>query len=136
MGVEGLGIPTARSRGILSEASTGGKRQETGPVFMSVEQNHADATYTKKLTKENGFIPFDKLKNAINSQQLTINNQIYNLFRGLHSWPGIWTILPNAKRLKITQLTIDNQQLTITSVQLEGKKEVDFKIFNSVYRIL
>lgn len=32
-GVEGLGIPAARSRGILSEASTDGKRHETGPVF-------------------------------------------------------------------------------------------------------
>ena len=32
-GVEGLGIPTARSRGILSEASTDGKRHETGPAI-------------------------------------------------------------------------------------------------------
>ena len=32
-GVEGPGIPTARSRGVLFEASTDGKRHETGPVF-------------------------------------------------------------------------------------------------------
>ncbi len=32
-GVEGGGIPTARSRGVLFEASTGGRKPETGPVL-------------------------------------------------------------------------------------------------------
>jgi methionyl-tRNA formyltransferase len=63
------------------------------------------------------------------------NETIYNLFRGLTPWPGIWTILPNGKRLKITKMTMKQfNNLTIDSVQLEGKKEVDFGTFNKAYK--
>ena len=143
-GVEGLGIPTARSRGILSEASTDGKRHETGPVFRLIEQNHKEATYTKKLSKQDGFIEFNKLKKLFH---LTTSHQslvtLSNLFRGLFPWPGIWkTIKPiqpgrldEAKRLKITDLEFVNKKLIIKKVQLEGKNEVDFETFNKAYKI-
>jgi len=39
-GVEGLGIPTARSRGILSKASTDGKRHETGPALNEMRRGN------------------------------------------------------------------------------------------------
>ncbi|KKP86317.1 MAG: Methionyl-tRNA formyltransferase [Candidatus Roizmanbacteria bacterium GW2011_GWA2_35_8] len=125
---------------ILSEASTGGKRQETGPVFMSVEQNHADATYTKKLTKQDGFISIENLKLVLSGVEgLKIENsskQLYDLFRGLYPWPGVWTILPNGKRLKITGMSLStSHQLLVTKVQLEGKTEIDFKTFNKAYNI-
>ncbi len=132
MGVEGLGIPTARSRGILSEASTDGKRHETGPIFKLTEQNHKEATYTKKLEKSGGFISFENLKLKIENSP----EKLFNLFRGLYPWPGIWTILPNGKRLKITKITMKQfNNLTIDAVQLEGKTEVDFKTFNKAYKI-
>ncbi len=60
---------------------------------------------------------------------------VYNLFRGLYPWPGIWTILSNGKRLKITNLEYKNNQLVLKKVHLEGKKEVDFETFNQAYRI-
>jgi methionyl-tRNA formyltransferase len=134
-GVEGLGIPTARSRGILSEASTGGKRHETGPVSKLTEQNHKLATYTKKLSKQDGFIEFEKLKNALVSSPYSLT--VYNLFRGLYPWPGIWTILPNGKRLKITQLSLTPSPYSLIPirVQLEGKNEVDFETFNKAYHL-
>ena len=143
-GVEGLGIPTARSRGILSEASTDGKRHETGPVFRLIEQNHKEATYTKKLSKQDGFIEFNKLKKLFH---LTTSHQslvtLSNLFRGLFPWPGIWTTikpiqpgrLDEAKRLKITDLEFVNKKLIIKKVQLEGKNEVDFETFNKAYKV-
>lgn len=86
-------------------------------------QNDNQTTYTKKLTKQNGFIKLENLK------KLTKNEEFYNLFRGLYPWPGIWTILPNKKRLKITNMELGK----IKKVQLEGKKEVDFEIFIKGY---
>ena len=96
------------------------------------EQNHNKAIYTNKLSKDDGFIEFKKLKLKIKNS----SEDLYNLFRGLYPWPGIWTILPNGKRLKITRLTMkQSDNLTIDSVQLEGKTEVDFFTFNKAYNI-
>ena len=123
-------------------------------------QNHSQATYTYQLKKNHGFIPFSTLKKAVSNQQLTIddnpkilkdyyqknnltikpcnNETIYNLFRGLFPWPGIWTIINikgTEKRLKITDMDYSNDKLTIKKVQLEGKKEVDFETFNRAYQL-
>ncbi len=99
------------------------------------EQNHSLATYTKKLTKQDGFIEISKLKDQISKNSVGL----FNLFRGLTPWPGLWTILPNGKRLKITGLNIVRNKnlcsLQIKCVQLEGKKEVDFETFNNAYKI-
>lgn len=128
-------------------------------------QNHNQATLTKQLKKDDGFLPFSTLQKALNNQPLTfkelpkliseyltkydlISNWnppaggspkiIYNFFRGLYSWPGLWTLIKInklEKRLKLTDLTINNEQLTINRVQLEGKKEVNFETFNRAYKI-
>lgn len=97
--------------------------------FLLTPQNHSLATYTKKLTKQDGFIPFEKLKSK------NLDLKIYNLYRGLYPWPGLWTILPNSKRLKITGMIIKNNQVKITWVQLEGKKETGFETFNKAYKV-
>jgi len=112
------------------------------------EQNHKEATYTKKLKKEDGFIKFEDLKLALNKikglKSPNYPEKIYNLFRGLYPWPGIWTILPVAeprrfrevgKRLKITKMSFKSGKLIINKVQLEGKNEVDFETFNKAYKI-
>jgi len=108
------------------------------------EQNHKEATYTKKLSKNDGFIEFEKLKNSLTPNPYLPDEAlaksgsltVYNLFRGLYPWPGIWTILPNGKRLKITKMTMkQSNNLIIDSVQLEGKTEVDFASFNKAYKI-
>jgi len=95
------------------------------------EQNHKQATYTKKLNKQDGFISFENLKLEIGNSP----KRVYNLFRGLCPWPGLWTILPNGKRLKIIDMELVNGKLIIKKVQLEGKKEVDFKIFVQAYHL-
>ena len=104
-----------------------------------IAQNHKQSTYTKKLTKQDGFIEFENLKLRIENSP----EKLYNLFRGLYPWPGIWTIiksiqptrLDEIKRLKITDLELVNGKLIIKKVQLEGKKEVDFETFNKAYKI-
>ncbi|EKE13940.1 MAG: hypothetical protein ACD_12C00741G0003 [uncultured bacterium] len=101
------------------------------------EQNHSDATYTKKLSKQDGFVSFENLKLKIENS----SEDLYNLFRGLHPWPGIWTLLRQdfggqaQKRLKITDIELFNGKLIIKKVQLEGKKEVDFETFNKAYKL-
>ncbi len=110
---------------------TGDKKFRSEPFIV---QNHKLATYTKKLEKSDGFVEFKKLKLQISNS----SEDLYNLFRGLYPWPGLWTILPNGKRLKITGLILlrtTPYELRPIRVQMEGKKEVDFETFNRAYRI-
>ncbi|MFH0979780.1 MAG: methionyl-tRNA formyltransferase [Candidatus Roizmanbacteria bacterium] len=103
-------------------------------------QDHSKASYTKKLTKQNGFLEF---KNFI--PPLAGSNspeKLFNLFRGFYPWPGIWTLIQpvrliggSEKRLKITDMDLINGKLIIKKVQLEGKKEVDFETFKKAYKI-
>lgn len=95
------------------------------------KQDDKNATYTNKLTKQDGFIEFEKFKMKIEKSP----EQLFNLFRGLYPWPGIWTVLPSGKRLKIIDIDYIENKLVIKKVQLESKNEVDFKTFNKVYRV-
>lgn len=77
------------------------------------------------------------------SEGLMFTTLWFNIFRGLSPWPGLWTILPSGKRLKICDLKLEENKksnvprstLHLTRVQLEGKKSVDFETFNRAYKI-
>lgn len=100
----------------------------------TIKQEKGEYPITKKFKREDGYIPFDKLINL----SFTDSLNIYNLFRGLYPWPGIWSkvkINGIEKRLKITDLKLVNGRLAINRVQLEGKKEVDFNTFNLAYKV-
>lgn len=71
-------------------------------------QAKSKATYTKILTREDGRIDWSK------SAQ-----EIYNQYRGLTPWPGVWTTW-NGKRLKF--LKIKSAKLANTQV---GKLQVE-----------
>jgi len=127
-----------------------------------VLQNHENATFTRKLSKQDGFIPFSVIKIALNNQfisadelpeiikdYLKINNMKYeipntkylicNLFRGLHPWPGIWTTViidDQEKRLKITDMALESDKLIINKVQLEGKQEASLELFQKAYKLI
>ncbi|MCX6780088.1 MAG: methionyl-tRNA formyltransferase [Candidatus Magasanikbacteria bacterium] len=62
-----------------------------GKITLQV-QNHTEATFCKELTREDGQV--DGTKTA---------TEIYNLYRGLTPWPGIWTMW-NEKRLKLLKI--------------------------------
>ena len=119
-------------------ASWRGEAGEKHGIKPFIKQNHTQATYTKLLKKDDGFVSFENLKLKIKNSP----KQLFNLFRGLYPWPGIWTLITppgcNAaqqKRLKIINMQLISDKLIIKKVQLEGKKEVDFKTFNQAYRI-
>ncbi len=110
------------------------------------EQNHSEATFCKELTREDGQV--DGSKTA---------TQIYNLYRGLTPWPGIWTMW-NEKRLKLLKIAPadmkieagklsakdghlymgakDNTAIEIFELQLEGKTAVDAKVFINGFKTL
>lgn len=95
------------------------------------KQNHSQATYTKRLTRDDGKIDWQK-------------SDTYNerFIRAMFPWPGAWTLLrPNqtgategqAKRLKILKAHLENNKLVLDTVQLEGKKPVSWKQFFEGY---
>lgn len=81
-------------------------------------QNHSEATFTHKLKKEDGEIRLsDK------------GHEIWNKFRAYTPWPGIFYFDENNKRVKVTDMSFDGENMEINKVIPEGKKEVDYKIF-------
>jgi methionyl-tRNA formyltransferase len=115
-------------------------------VLSLQNQNHSQATYTHIFKRGDGFIPLDDLKKALTD--LKSAKTVLNRYRGLYSWPGIWTVLEPPRlrseagkprrlmRLKIIDMVLVDNHLIINKVQLEGKKSVDFKTFNSAYHLL
>lgn len=122
------------------------------------EQNHSKATFTRLLTKNNGFLPYPIVQKILRREQVAkdelpsliseyfarygvplhfnFDHAIFNMFRALSPWPGLWTMIPfkeGEKRLKITGVELKNDKPIITKVQLEGKKEVIFETFKRAY---
>jgi len=67
--------------------------------------------YARQLTRLDGFLPWDSLWKNLSSPKIS------RLLRALSPWPGVWTLSPRKKRLKL--LSLDPP-----IVQLEGKKPV------------
>lgn len=73
-------------------------------------QQSKDQPYARRLTREDGFEPWEKLTDPHES------DRINRKFRAFHPWPGLWS-LKDGKRIKILEFTH-----TPVTVQLEGKK--------------
>ncbi len=112
------------------------KSQTLNPKQFQIANYQATTNYQTTKSLEHSNLENSKF---FRTSDLKIKNSpeiIYNLFRGLYPWPGLWTRLPKGKRLKIINLTIEQlNNLTIKSVQLEGKTPVDFTTFNRAYRV-
>lgn len=94
-------------------------------------QDHENATYTKLLKREDGFIELGK------SQSTTTDN---NFIRAMSPWPGAWTLVKLnekdevKKRLKLLKSHVEEGQLVLDEVQLEGKDPVTWKQFKEGYQ--
>jgi methionyl-tRNA formyltransferase len=89
------------------------------------EQNHNQATFTRKLTREDGKIDWSK---PAHYQERFI--------RAMFPWPGAWgevRIDNQVKRLKILKAHLKEKKLILDLVQLEGKKPVTWKQFLEGY---
>lgn len=92
-------------------------------VLKPKAQKHADATFTKKITKEDGLIVLsdDPEKNFRKIQAFDI-------------WPRAYFFTEkNGKqtRVVITDATLEDGQLVIKKVIPEGKKEMEYRAFMS-----
>lgn len=105
-------------------------RYDSG-ALVPEPQNHANATSTGLITKEQGKVDWK-----------WTGQQIYNQYRALHLWPGLWTTWQE-KIFKILDchLTNDSEEdavnvvcgdgslLAITILQVEGKTAMTAKEF-------
>jgi methionyl-tRNA formyltransferase len=86
-----------------------------------IPQDESKATYCSKIKKEDGEID---LFNATNARQN------YNKYRAFFGWPGVF-FFANGKRIKITKARFENEAFIIEKVIPEGKKEMDYTVFNT-----
>ena len=101
------------------------------------KQDETKATYTKLVTREDGFI--DLIKSDPNVSDRFI--------RAMQPWPGAWTLVnlqiskstndkSETKRLKIHKAHVEDEKLVLDEVQLEGKDKVEWKQFEAGYPTL
>jgi len=82
------------------------------------EQDHEKATFTKKITKEDGRIDL--------SDDPEMN---WRKFRAYDGWPGTYFFTEQGARVKITDIMFEDGKFVIKKVIPEGKKEVDYADF-------
>jgi methionyl-tRNA formyltransferase len=90
------------------------------------EQNHEEATFTKILKKEDGFIDLNKTK----------SEEAERFIRAMDPWPNAWTNIEvnnQKKRLKILKAHLEKDELILDLVQLEGKNIVSWEEFKRGY---
>ncbi|KKT00593.1 MAG: Methionyl-tRNA formyltransferase [Candidatus Nomurabacteria bacterium GW2011_GWF2_43_8] len=85
------------------------------PFAGGEEQDESQATFCKKIKKEDGLIDLDDdpVKN-------------YNKFRAYAEWPRTF-FFRNGKRIIITDAILDNGQFVLKKVIPEGKREINWE---------
>lgn len=79
------------------------------------EQNHSEATFCKKIEKQDGDITNDD------------DYTRYRKFLGYYGWPGVFFIDQHHKRVKITDAQYLDGVFVIQKVIPEGKNEMDYE---------
>jgi methionyl-tRNA formyltransferase len=91
------------------------------------EQQHAEATYTKKFKKEDGEV-------QLNGDPY----QNYLRYCAMDGWPGTYFFAHKdgeRVRVKVTHATYEDGVFRIQSVIPEGKKEQPWEVFSTVYTV-
>ncbi len=101
-------------------------------------QDHSKATFCRFLTRQDGFISWPQLEDVLSGKILSKDGlpqvqqealatrpntsaTLYNFYQAVTPWPGLWTIYPNGKRLKILRCHEASGKLILDQVQFEGK---------------
>ncbi len=83
-----------------------------------VTQNEQEATYCKKIKKEDGLV----------NLETELGSVLYNKFRAYAHWPRIF-FFQDGKRIIITDAEIKEGKFVIKKVLPEGKKEIKYEEF-------
>ncbi len=99
----------------------------------------------RQLTRDDGFVPYQTLQFLLHEKTVTspvpflenyklstTNSHLFNMWRALTPWPGLWTTIEVQgveKRMKLLKFHFENEQLFLDEVQIEGKLR---EPFNSV----
>lgn len=115
-------------------------------------QDHSAATFCRFLTKDDGFIDWDVLQKAMKGQQIKLEKlpkiqqealhtlpglpvyqstslPVYNLYRALTPWPGMFTLSPSKgglKRMIVRKCHKAGDKLVLDEIQFEGKSPIKF----------
>jgi methionyl-tRNA formyltransferase len=92
-----------------------------------VNQDHSQATFTKKITREDGLLdPADLKADALTERAYLAFCKI----QAYHSWPAAYFFTDKKIRVKITSASWQNNKLIIEKVIPEGKKEMSYSDFS------
>lgn len=99
---------------------------ETLPKFMAGEitpipQNEAEATYTKKFERKDGYIEIEDLRAAESGMNPEKAVAIERKIRAFNPEPGVWTISDGAQ-VKLLEAEIRDGKLIMNKTQKEGEK--------------
>lgn len=127
-----------------------------------IVQDENMKTYTQLLSRQSGYISYSLFTKLLKNEKVGVEDLpeviltylekntyvsyippsglllLWNLYRGLSPWPGVWTEIEIdgvKKRLKIVEMSYNEGIPEVTSVQLEGKNPVSYKSFVDSYRI-
>jgi len=103
---------------------------ETLPKFIAREitpheQDHSQATFTKKFTTAEGEVDMDKTTYNKKLETENEDRKVYNMIRAFNPEPSVWTMnFPGyeGKRVKLLEAQIANGKLQIVKILPEGKK--------------
>ena len=97
----------------------------TGEVTPT-EQNHDEATYSKKFEKADAELHIDP-------DNLPTGNEAFSTLCKINAWLGIGDtfFIDTGKRVKVKGAVLLDGALYLTRVIPEGKKEIDFKTYLS-----
>lgn len=87
-------------------------------------QNEDEATFCKKIKKEDGLIDLTDLV-------VSPPSTLYNKFRAYTGWPRMF-FFQNGKRIIITDAVLENGKFVIRKVLPEGKKEIKYEEFTKI----
>lgn len=136
---------------------------QNGKIPMR-EQNHSEATYTRPLSKQDGYVDLSIVLKALKGDSitkedlpqlikeyctknvwdypeslLTASTVVWNMHRALHGWPGLWTQAPvqgEMKRIKLLDMQYTSPTtIELIQVQIEGKNPTSLAEFNAAYSI-
>ncbi len=109
--------------------------------LQPVEQKHADATFTKTLTRDSGFIDLNGKWSIVNLPRRPLRReaskaggQLSRMIRAYSPWPGVWFKYCHSERSEESQL--DNKIIKLlpeNKIQVEGKNPMTYKDFTNGY---